>query len=236
MTAELDRRDKRRPRWGRRLAALGVLALLASPWWAPPLLRQMSFFRVRHVVVRGAVFTPASQIVSRLHLDTLFSIWNGLDSLEARVAAHPQVAEAHISRRLPSTLVVTVSEYQPVALVGTPSGFRGYDATGRELPLDPSRTPVDLPIASRKDTTIFRFLGDLRAEQPDIFSRVSEVRRASRDELQLQFAGFPVRVRPDIAMDRLAQLFLVQRDLGARHARIAEIDFRFRDQVIARIQ
>lgn len=226
----------RRPHWGRRIMALLVVALLVSRWWAPPLLRRMAFFRVRHVEVRGAALTPPSELVQRLHIDTLFSIWNDLDSLEARVASHPQVRVARITRRLPSTLVITVQEYQPVALVGTVDGFRGYDATGRALPLDPSRTPVDVPIAASRDSTIFRFLGELRSQAPDIFARVSEVRHPSPDELQLRFAGFPVRVRPDIAIDRLAQVFLVERDLAARHARVAEIDFRFRDQVIARLQ
>jgi cell division protein FtsQ len=225
---------QRKPRWGRRIAAVALLAAIASPLWARPLLSSMEFFRVRRVEVRDARFTPPEEIRKRLGIDTTFSIWNDLEPLKRRVAEHPQVSGVRISRRFPSTLVVSVAEFQPVALVSQRDGLRAYDATGRRLPLDPSRTPVDVPVLQSADTAVLRFLGQLQAVQRELFARVNEVRRAGREELVLDLVNVAVRLRPDISVDRLAQVSSVEAYLAGRQARPRELDFRFRDQVIAR--
>lgn len=231
-----DGAPRRRPRWGRRLAAAGVLLALVGPWWAPPLLRRLDFFRVRHVEVRDARFTLPEAVRERLGIDTTFSIWDDLEPLRERVAAHPQVSAVRISRRFPSTLVVRLDEYLPVALVPAAAGLRAWDAAGRALPLDPSRTPVDLPIIARPDSAILRLLGDLQAGVREVYARVNAVRRLARDDLELDLVAFTVRVRPDIGVDRLARISSVEAELAARRVRARELDFRFRDQVIARIQ
>ena len=227
---------RRRPRWGRRFAAVGVLLALVSPWWGPPLFRRMEFFQVRHVEVRDARFTPAEEVRALLAIDTTCSIWDDLEPLRERVATHPQVSAVRISRRFPSTLVVRLEEYLPVALVPSGAGLRAWDATGRALPLDPSRTPVDLPLVPRADTAILRLLGDMQSGAPDVYARLNEVRRLARDELELDFVVFTARVRPDIGVKELARISSVEAELAARRVRARELDFRYRDQVIARIQ
>jgi cell division septal protein FtsQ len=224
----------RRPRWGRRIAAVAILIAITSPLWARPVLSRMEFFRVRRIEVRNARFTPPEEIRKRLGIDTTFSIWNDLEPLKRRVAEYKQVSGARISRRFPSTLVVTVEEFQPVALVPARSGLQAYDANGRALPLDPSRTPVDLPVLQRADTALLRLLGQLQAMNRDLFARVNVVRRLGRDDLELDLVTFSVRIRPDIGVERLAQISSVESELAQRHARPRELDFRFRDQVIAR--
>ena len=107
---------------------------------------------------------------------------------------------------------------------------------GARLPLDPSRTPVDVPVMVRADTALLRFLGQLQATQRDLFARVNEVRRNGRDELVLDLVSVSVRVRPDISVERLAQVSSVEAELALRQSRARELDFRFRDQVIARFQ
>ena len=224
----------RRPRWGRRIAAVVVVAMITSAWWARPLLSRMEFFRVRRVEVRDARFTPPGEIRKLLAIDTTFSIWGDLEPLRARVAAHRQLSGVRIARRFPSTLVVSVEEFQPVALVPARNGLQAHDATGRALPLDPSRTPVDVPVMPRADTTVFRFLGQLQATHRELFARVNEARRLGRDELVLDLVTFSLRLRPDISVERLSQVSSVEAELAKRQWRPRELDFRFRDQVIAR--
>jgi cell division septal protein FtsQ len=224
----------RRPRWGRRIAAISILLAITSPFWARPLLSRMEFFRVRRVEVRGARFTPADEVRRRLAIDTTFSIWNDLDPLERRVAEHRQLSSVKIARRFPSTLVVRIEEHQPVALIAGRNGLQAYDASGRALPLDPSRTPVDVPLLPRADTTLLRFLGQLQAVHRELFARVNEVRRVGRDEIVLDLVNFSVRLRPDLGVERLAQISSVEAELAKRQSRPRELDFRFRDQVIAR--
>ena len=234
MTAEEDVPPPRRPRWGRRIAAVGILVSVTSPLWVRPVLSRMDFFRVRRIEVREARFTPPDEIRKRLGIDTTFSIWNDLEPLKRRVAEHKQVSGVRISRRFPSTLVVTVEEFQPVALVPARSGLQAFDASGRGLPLDPSRTPVDVPVLERPDTALLRFLGQLQAVNRDLFARVNVVRRLGRDDLVLDLVTLSVRVRPDIGVERLAQISSVEAALALRQSRPRELDFRFRDQVIAR--
>lgn len=228
--------------WPWRSVALGVagLALLASPWWGRRLLSEMAFFRVRTIEIVGVRYLSPNEVVRRLRVDTLASVWMALDPLVERVEGHPQVRAVSIERKLPGTLVVHVTENLPVALVPAPGGFRAVDGAGHALPIEPSRASVDLPIVARQDTAVLRLLDDLRVAQPGLFARISEIRRAgggpARGELVLQLARLPVRVMADVTAERLAELAPVEQDLARRQLRVAEIDLRFRDQVIARVQ
>ena len=68
----------------------------------------------------------------------------------------------------------------------------------------------------------------------DLFARVNEARRSGRDELVLDLVSFSVRLRADVGVERLAQISSVEAELARRQSRPRELDFRFRDQVIAR--
>ena len=227
----------RRPvRWWRVALVPLVLALLTAPWWARPALSRLSFFRVRRVEVQGVRYLAAADVVRRLGVDTTWSVWTELAPLARRLEADPQVADAVITRRMPGTLVVRVTENLPVALVPARGGLQAYDAAGQLLPLDPSRTPLDLPVAAARDTALLRLLGELRGARPELFDRVSAVRRERRDEVVLEMPPVAVRAMLDVAPARLGQIVSVERDLARRQARAVELDLRYRDQVIARLQ
>lgn len=216
--------------------AVLFVALFSAPWWGPRLLSQLAFFRVRRVEVLGAQYLAPGDLLARLRVDTTVSVWDDFAPIAARVAEHPQLERIEIGRRLPGTLVVTITERLPVALVPSPSGFRAFDARGVPLPIDPARTPVDAPILASRDTAMLRLLGSLRARAPGLYGRVSEARRAAKDELLFHLAALPVRTMADVTVERFAEVEPVERDLARRQRRAAEIDLRFRDQVIARIQ
>ncbi len=227
-----------RGRWGRG-KRVGVVVLAAvvvgSRWWGPPVLSHLAFFRVRRVDVVGARYTPARDIVGQLHVDTTASVWADAGPLEKRVEQLPEVRRAEIRRKLPGTLVVTVTERVPVALVPTPQGLRPYDEAGLPLPIDPSRFGVDVPIVARRDTATLRLLGALRRQAPELYQRVSEVRRVG-DELDLSLRSFLVRAMADVTVRRLEDVEPVARDLANRRLDVAELDLRYRDQVIARLK
>lgn len=231
-------RQERGGRGWRRLALLagGILILATVPWWGPRLLAEMSFFRLRRVQVVGARYIQADSIVSLLRVDTTRSIWDDIDELEARARQHSQVNAVDIERRIPGTLVVTITERAPVAFVPTTRGLEPVDAEGRALPIDPSRVNVDLPVIARRDTIVLRMLGELRERSPQMYERVSAARRSGRAEIVLEMGSLHVRAMADVTADRLAEIVPVEADLARRHARVAELDLRYRDQVIARLQ
>jgi cell division protein FtsQ len=244
-----------RRRWR---AAVGLLLLLgvvggaaSAPRWGPGALSRLAFFRVRRVVIDGARYAAPGELLARLQLDTTRSVWAPAEPLVRRLRAHPLVADARVERQLPGTLRIVVTERQPVAMTVERGEFAVYDVAGARLPIDPSRVGgIDAPLIAARDTALLRLFAALRADAPRLFARVSEARRVGRDELALTVAAPPgragagggarptvlVRAMADVSAGRLADLLPVEDDLVRRRARVAELDLRYRDQVIARLQ
>ncbi|HEX8943121.1 MAG TPA: FtsQ-type POTRA domain-containing protein [Gemmatimonadaceae bacterium] len=229
-------KDGRRPSVRLSLIAIAIVLVVGAPLWGPLLLRRLTFFHVHRVEILGARYVAPRDILSRLHVDTMASVWDPTGPLAVRVAGHPAIQHAEVRRKLPGTLVIEIVERVPIALVQAAGGFRVYDARGVALPIDPARVLVDLPVLMERDTTALRLLGAMHAARPDLYDRVSAVRRAGRDELILQLKTEPVRVMQDVTLDRLADIEPVEADLGRKQLHVAEIDLRYRDQVIARLQ
>jgi cell division protein FtsQ len=215
----------------------------------------MAFFRVRAIEVRGAQYLRPDEIVARLRVDTSASLWDDLEPLRRRMSAHPQVSSVAIGRRMPGTLVVTIEENLPVALVASPSGLLPYDSLGRQLPIDPSGQGIDLPVVATRDPILLKLVGAIRSAEPQLFARLEEVRRTGKEEIEITLSRNPAENAPGsgdsapnqpkalrvlalagLSVVRLADIFPVESDLARRQARAAEIDLRYRDQVIARLQ
>src|SRR5215210_1834166 len=250
----IERERLRKPGW-RILGAMFLVAIImAAGWGVRAGARSMAFFRVRSVEVRGARYLQRDEILSRLGVDTVASLWDDLEPYRQRVRRHPQVADVQIERKMPGTLVLIIEENLPVALIQTPTGLVPFDSLGRQLPIDPSRTSLDLPIVAGADPVLLKLVGAIRAAQPRVFARIEEARRVGREEILLTLAppadtaraagdtasvprkSLRVRLPLDLSVERLADIFPVESDLARRQARVGEIDLRYRDQVIARLQ
>jgi cell division protein FtsQ len=222
-------------RLGRAAGTLVALALLAtSPWWGRTVLSRMSFFQLRKVEIEGLRYLSPADVAARMKVDTSQSIWIDLDPVAARVRAHPQVADVRLRRRLPGTLVARVTEHLPVAMVASRTGFSVVDARGVILPMDPTETAVNLPVVAQRDTVLLRLLAGIRAANPALFDRISQARR-SGDEVRLELATLTILAMADVTVQRLADILPVERDLANRQLRAAELDLRYREQVIARL-
>ena len=230
--------EGRRPVPRIKLLVLGTVAVLVlgTPFWAPLLLRRMDFFRVRRLEIVGTRYIGSNDIVARANVDTTRSVWDPTGPIADRVRGHSGVATVQVTRRLPGTLVITIAERQPVALVPSPQGFRVYDARGIALPVDLTRGMVDAPVIARADTALLRLLGEMRDALPALYRRVSEVKRVGANELLLQLDPVPVRTLGTVTVDDLNQIQSVEEDLRRRAARAAELDLRYSGQIIARLQ
>ncbi len=251
----IGRERLRKPGW-KILGALFLVAIImAAAWGTRAGARKMAFFRVRSVEIRGTRYLQPAEILARLQIDTLTSLWDDLEPLRQRVKRHPQVSDVRIERRPPGTVVVIVQENLPVALIQTASGLLPFDSLGRQLPIDPSRTNLDLPIVASTDPVLLKLVGAIRAAEPRVFARIEEARRSGRDEILLTLApraedaagaagstatprrkSLRVRVPLGLSVERLADIFPVESDLARRQVHVGEIDLRYRDQVIARLQ
>ncbi len=252
---------KSRTRW-RVIAAILILLIAPAAWYARSGATRMDYFHVRAIEVEGAHYLDPATVVERLGVDTMRSVWDDNASLVMRLKTIPQVGNATITRKLPGTLVVSVSENLPVALSPSPRGLEAVDSAGVVLPIDPASTDLDLPIALQRDASMLALLGALRSNDAALFNRISQIERDGRDGIVLllerrdtgaltpadsvadsvAFAasasrrGLRVRALMGVSVSRLADIFPVESDLLRRRANVAELDLRYRDQVIARLQ
>jgi cell division septal protein FtsQ len=244
----------RKPGWLILGALLLVGILMAAAWGTRVAARKMAFFRVRAIEIRGAQYLRPDEIVARLRVDTLASLWDDLEPLRRRMKADPQVSSVTIGRKMPGTLVVTIAENLPVALISTPKGLLPFDSLGKPLPIDPARAALDLPVVATNDPILLKLVGAIRSAEPLLFARLEEVRRTGRREIELTLSrpaepgaasgdGVPqtpkvlrVLALTGLSVVRLADIFPVESDLARRQARVEELDLRYRDQVIARLQ
>lgn len=219
------------------IAGILLLAvILTAPKWGWANLRKLTYFHVRKLEIRGVRYLQPDDVVARLRVDTTRSIIDDVAPLEARLRLLPQVGEVHISRRFPGTLIVTIRENLPVALVPRGDGLQPYDSLGRALPIDPSRSVLDLPVLTVPDRGALRLIGQLRAADPKMFDRVSEVAPDGSDLVFTLNSSLRVRASSGVAPQRFRDIFPVESDLASRNERAAELDIRYRDKVVARLQ
>lgn len=227
-----------RPRWLRwmlRVLFLLVAGAIAStPWWGPQTLAKLDYFHVRKVEFEGVRFTNPSELVAKLALDSTASIWDDLDTYAARIATHPMVKSVDVTRTMPSTVVVSIVERMPVALVSEKGELVPVGASGQPLPIDPAHKAIDVPIVATPDTGMLRFLDALREDDPRMYARVIEMKRVNKREFWLQLKGIVVRTRDDVTVDRLGDILRVEETLAQQNQHVVELDLRFQDQVIAR--
>jgi cell division protein FtsQ len=251
-------------RW--KILALILLLILLAPasWLARRAASRMEFFHLRAVTVEGTRYLSPESVVERLALDTMRSVWDDTAPLVERLRTMSQVSDVRIARRLPGTLVITIKENLPVALAPSPRGLEPLDTAGTVLPIDPATEQLDLPVAAQRDVSILSLLGSIRSGDPRLYQRISEVSRDGRSALVIRLepladmprgampTGIPdtvnghplphyagslrVRAPLGVSVSRLADIFPVESDLVRRRANVAELDLRYRDQVIARLQ
>ncbi|MGH7503994.1 MAG: cell division protein FtsQ/DivIB [Longimicrobiales bacterium] len=245
-------------RW---IAVAGAaLVLTGSAAGAPHALRRMHAFRVRHIEVRGTVYLEPATALDASDIPATATVFDDFTPWRTALRTHALVTNVRITRRLPDTIVLDITESEPVAFVRTPE-LRPADATGRILPIAPGAPGLDLPVLALRVTTdtagrireaaavsMLATVGQLRTRRPALLAWVSEVRPLASDGLRLVLrwpAGAEILVPAQLVEAKLEELDLVLSDLAAARdaaradtttrtelARVQRIDARFRDQIV----
>lgn len=228
------------------LLAGGVTALAAE---GPRLLRRVAFFRVQRVEVVGTRYMAPHEALELSGITAASSVFDDADAWRDALLGHPLVAAVRVERDLPSTVVLHVTEAQPVALVRTPA-LRPVDAAGRVLPIDPAERSLDLPVlatesrigddervADPASLALLAALNAVRGSEPMLAAAVSEVAPAADGAVRLLLsepAHAEVLLPAEAGGLRLRQLGVTLQDLRARQelSRVKRIDVRFHDQVV----
>jgi len=238
------------------LAGATVVAIPRVPGW----LSQIEFFDVREIVVEGTRYLDPDTARAVAGVPSGFSVWGDLEGVQARVRLHPLVAEARVRRKLPDALIIEIREREPVALLPTPS-LVPVDAEGRELPIDPTRHRLDLPLLRPRTEripgqswpaavageegvtptqlrTLAGVVASLVALEPRVAASLSEASVDPYGDVILHFLepATAIHVRPPLTSARLMEGWVVLADALDRNPERTPlaIDLRFADQVVVR--
>ena len=190
-----DRRARRarRPRRmsGRRrrtvqLAAVVLgLGLVAWVVWGSPVLS------VRSVRVDGESTLPADQVRETAGIEEGIPLLRvDVTAVRDRVARLPQVDSVEVARGWPSTVVITVVERRPVAVVGTPGSRSLVDDSGILFDTVTGDAPegvVPLEVADPgpDDPPTMAALGALTALPPGVREQVTAAAATSAEDVSL---------------------------------------------------
>jgi cell division protein FtsQ len=161
------------------------LAVLAWVLWGSPLLA------VRTVQVDGVATLPAEQVRETAGVDEGTPLLRvDVTAVQERVAQLPQVDSVEVTRGWPSTVVITVVERTPVAVVGTPGRRSLVDARGvlfDTITGDAPEGVVPLEVADPgpDDAPTMAALGALTALPDDVRGQVAGAAATSAEDVSL---------------------------------------------------
>lgn len=213
--------------WG--AGALG----LASLWWLVPAgLRRMDIFRVRRIEVSGARYLTAAEVARAASIPAGGNVFDDLEPARRRVGLLPGVASARVHRRIPGTVEFEIVEFEAIALVPAAKGLSLVDRRGRILPFDPTRSPLDLPIAAA-DSAVMGLVDRLKDADAGLYAAVTT---AERDQGTIVLATPKHRLlfRVGATTKDILGAAAVVTEIERRQLEVTEIDARFEGRVIVR--
>lgn len=222
----------------RNVAVVGVV--IAGAIWAWQRTQSDERFAVRTIEFDGAVHTP------RAALDQATQPYVGLNLFQIDIARVQNdlgtlgwVRRIGIEKKLPDTLRIKITERKPVALTRVGEVLKYVDEEGAAFAeLSPNVGDDDLPlIVDARDSELARsvqLLIALRAKDPELYSRISEVwpippRGFALYDRQL---GALVYANAEDVSEKYRALASVLR--AENHPRIEYADLRFADRVIVK--
>jgi cell division protein FtsQ len=157
-------------------------------FWGSPLLA------VHTVRVDGVSTLPATQVRETAGIAEGTPLLRvDIRAARQRVAQLPQVHSVEVSRGWPSTVVITVVERKPVAVVGSPGNRSLVDASGvlfdtvtGDAP--DGVVPLDVADPGPHDAATTAALGALVSLPPEVREQVSAASAASAEDVSLTFA------------------------------------------------
>ena len=218
-------------------------AYLAAAW-LPGTLGELEYFQAKEFDVVGNRFIGEKEILKAASIPKYASVFDVTDSWELNLNRHPLILSAKITRILPKTLVVTVQERVPIALVSN-TLLEPVDRYGQILPLDPGKYKLDLPLLRTDSGTAKLSRSQLRllatevqrltVNDPFFMAAVSEVSMDDNgDATFVVESDMQLKFRPPLLNLRLQEGLMVHADAIQRYPDRgpAIVDLRYADQVV----
>ncbi|MHB9095123.1 MAG: cell division protein FtsQ/DivIB [Eubacteriales bacterium] len=108
---------------------------------------QSSFFRVKDIQIQGNKQLPREEVAALTGLVKGVNIFKAnLKEAQNRVALHPIIKQVDISRILPATIVINLTERKPIGLIANPGHFISVSDDGYYLSRVNNLSSLNLPI------------------------------------------------------------------------------------------
>ncbi len=239
-------------KWVLRLGGMVLLAMILvwSKQKTTALLQDVAGLKLGKVSVEGNHYLTEEEINKTVALplgENMFKL--DLEQATDRIKKLEWVDRVFIERRLPSSLLVSIRERKPVALLDNGTLY-GVDGEGRVLSPSTALLTEDLPLISgvalqpdavgtTKMAEILKpaldFFAFLKRHDGVLAADVSEVNLSDREALKVTFIdGIQATFDPPISETELRRMALVLSDLNRKEKRAGTMDFRYRDMVLVK--
>ena len=166
---------------------------------------QCDYFAAEKITIEGTQRLTHEQVARQARVrtgDNILSV--NLSLVRRRLLAHPWIAEAEVSREIPSRLIIRVKEHTALAVVDFGQKFL-IDHQGRIFKAWDPADPHDLPVISGLDLSDLKVYGRLEPSYPGQTSIESAPFRAVMQVLELgkqQGSILPNHLIRQISVDR----------------------------------
>ncbi|HET7435148.1 MAG TPA: FtsQ-type POTRA domain-containing protein [Thermoanaerobaculia bacterium] len=215
-----------------------ALAVIAGAIWAYRHTQSDARFSVKQIEIEGAVHTQ------RAALDVITQRYVGLNLFQIDIARVQRdlgglawVSRIDIEKKLPDTLRIKIAERTPVALIDTGAKLMYVDEQGAAFAqLSPAVGDDDLPlIRNAAGSEIVRTVAairELRQRDPQVFSRISEIRPVAPRGFALfdRDLGATVYANADDFSEKYRELYGVMQ--AENVPAIEYADLRFSDRIV----
>ncbi|QGP92928.1 Cell division protein FtsQ [Neomoorella glycerini] len=161
------------------------------------------FFSLENIEITGNKYIPTAELENLIGVARGINLWQvDTAAIAKRLATHPLVAKARVSRRWPRTLAVQIEERTPVAILVQDGSFLLVDGSGVVMERIPRIGHLQLPLISglgKLENTgpgreinhagLQAALAVIRQMPPGDLNQLQEIIASSPVNLQLIWAG-----------------------------------------------
>ncbi len=172
------------------------------------LVTQCDYFAAAKVTIEGTQRLTHEQVARQARVrkgDNILSV--NLSLVRKRLLAHPWIAEAEVSREIPSRLIIRVKEHSALAVVDLGQKFL-INQQGRIFKAWDPADRVNLPVISGLNLSDLTVYGQLEPSEPAKTPVYSAPFRAVMQVLELG------RQQGSILPNRLVRQIIVDRQIG----------------------
>lgn len=213
--------------------------------------RTAPLFKLSTIDVGGNCLVPLQLALEMAPVEkgtNIFAV--DLKAMEKAMEQDPRIQEVIIRRELPSKIVITIREREPVMLLSAGQLY-GVDEEGMVIPMDQGEGQKDIPVLTGIFPEIqpgagFAHPGIQRGLEirqalfqvsPSLLDEVSEINVAQPDAplLYLVQGGAQVRLGSGDLHVKLRRLWIVLGDLATKGISVKSLDLRFKDQLVCQL-